>query len=64
MQVLQKISKLASVKTFKDLADVFCQDVGKLMGSCRVVVISFGTYYDVSLKNSTQIQMQFLSNSI
>ena len=34
--------------------DVFCLDVEELMGSCHVVVIAFGTYYDISLKNSTQ----------
>ena len=44
MQVVQKISKPASVKIFKYLADVFCQDVIKLMGSCRVVVIAFDSY--------------------
>ena len=44
MQEVQKMSKPASVKTFKDLVDMFCQDVKKLMESCRVVVIAFDTY--------------------
>ena len=44
------MSKSASVETFKDLADVFFQDVEKLMGLCHVVVITFDTY--TSLKNS------------
>ena len=44
MQVVQKISKPVSVKMFKYLAGVFCQDVIKLMGSCRVVVIAFDSY--------------------
>ena len=34
--------------------DVFCLDVEELMGSCHLVVIAFDTYYDISLKNSTQ----------
>ena len=54
MQVVQKMSKSASVETFKDLADVFRQDVEKLMGLFCVVVIMFDTYYDTSLKNSTR----------
>ena len=44
MQVVQKILNLASVKTFKDLAEVFYQDVKELMEWCRVVVIAFDTY--------------------
>ena len=46
--------KPASVKTLKDLTNVFHQDVEKLTGSCRVVIIAFQTYYDISLKNSTR----------
>ena len=54
IQVVQKMSKPAPVKaTFKDLEDVFCQDGEKFMGSCRVVIITFDTYYDISLKNFT-----------
>ena len=40
-QMVQKMSNPASVKTFKDLANEFCQDVEKLMGSCHVDVIAF-----------------------
>ena len=54
MQVVQKMSNPAWVKTFKDLAGMFCQDLEELFGSCRVVVIAFDTYYDISLKSSTQ----------
>ena len=54
MQLVEKISNPASVKNFKELADVFCQGVEKLMGSCRVVLIAFDVYYDISLKNSTR----------
>ena len=40
MQLVHKISKPVSVKTFKALMDVFCQDVEKLMGLCHVVIIA------------------------
>ena len=43
IQVVQKMSKPALVKTFKD--------VEKLKGSCRAVVNTFDTYYDIYLKN-------------
>ena len=43
IQVVQKMSKPALVKTFKD--------VEKLKGSCRAVVNAFDTYYDIYLKN-------------
>ena len=33
---------------------MFCQDLEELFGSCRVVVIAFDTYYDISIKSSTQ----------
>ena len=52
MQVVQKMSKQASVKTFKGLADGFVRTWKKLVGLCRVVVIVFNTYYNISLKNS------------
>ena len=54
MQVVPKMSKPASMKTFKNMANMFCQDVEKLMRSCRVAVTAFDTYYSISLKNSTQ----------
>ena len=44
MQVVQKISKPASVKIFKYLVSVFCRDVIKLMVSCHVVFIAFDFY--------------------
>ena len=34
----------------------------ELMGSCRVIVIAFDTYYDISLKNSTS--SWFLGNAV
>ena len=33
---------------------MFCQDLEELFGSCRVVVIAFDAYYDISIKSSTQ----------
>ena len=55
MQVVQKqISMPATVKTFKDLGDIFCQDIKKLMGSCCVGTIAFDTYYNISLKKSVR----------
>ena len=47
------MSNPASVKTFKDSTNEFCQDIEKLMGSCRVDVIAFDTYYNISIKNFT-----------
>ena len=49
IQVVKKMSNPPSMKTFKYLADMFCQDVEELIGSCRVVVIEFSTYYDIEL---------------
>ena len=54
MQVVQKMSNPAWVKIFKDLVGMFCQDLEELFGSCRVEVIAFDTYYDISIKSSTQ----------
>ena len=34
----------------------------ELMGSCRVIIIAFDTYYDISLKNSTS--SWFLGNAV
>ena len=52
-QMVQKMSNPASVKTFKDSTNELCQDIEKLMGSCRVDVIAFDTYYNISIKNFT-----------
>ena len=49
IQVVKKMSNPPSMKTFKYLADMFCQDVEELIGSCRVVVIEFSTYHNIEL---------------
>ena len=61
MQVVQKISKSTSVKTFENLADVFCQDIEKLMGLFCVVVITFDIYYLLGIL-SLESQTSFSCN--
>ena len=54
MQVVHKLTKTPSTKTFRDFANSFNAEIDILISSASSVVVAFDTYLDVSLKDAVR----------
>ena len=54
MQNVQNLTKSPDVKTFPDLAMVFCKEINERVFQSDIAVIAFDTYHQQSLKGATR----------